>query len=65
MNKYGWFKTGGSIPSVAYDADYMQMEKEYVQLYRFGGADDPPGRNHLVAAIRLDKGQDVRMIDKK
>jgi len=59
MPKYGWFKTHGLHPNVEYQGDYMQMEKEYVKIYLYG---DSGATSHLVAAIRLDKGQDVREI---
>ncbi|MGO8719978.1 MAG: hypothetical protein ACLQMO_12280 [Acidobacteriaceae bacterium] len=58
MPKYGWFKTSGLNPNVEYEGDYIQMEKEFVKIYMHGTGDLPSPK--LVAAIRLDKGQDVR-----
>jgi hypothetical protein len=62
MPKFGWFKVQGVHPSVEYEADYMQMEKEYVKLYNYAAQGESVGSSTLVAAIRLDKGQDVRLI---
>jgi hypothetical protein len=64
MPKYGWFKLQSLPPLVEYEADFMEMDKEYVRLYKH--AEYQPGSMNvtakLVAAIRLDKGQDVREI---
>jgi len=60
MPKYGWFKTSGAHPNVEYEGDYMQMEKEYVKIFKY--SDDAGGTGRLFAAIRLDKGEDVREI---
>jgi hypothetical protein len=43
-----------------YEGDYMKMDKEYVQIWMFGTTENISGK--LVAAIRLDKGQDVRKV---
>jgi hypothetical protein len=60
MANFGWFKTQRKSPSVVYKADFMEMDGEYVKLYnRNADLILPPV---LVAAIRLDKGQDVRML---
>jgi hypothetical protein len=64
MPKYGWFKVQGTHPSVEYEADYMEMDKEYVRLFKRAVV-EPGSMNvtpRLVAAIRLDKSQDVREI---
>ena len=58
MPKYGWFKTNGIHANVEYEGDFMKMDKEYVQIFRSGTLENP--RGELIAAIRLDKGQDVR-----
>ena len=62
MPKYGWFKTALKTPNVIYEGDYMRIDKEYVQIWRYGTAAASPGHNDLIAVIRLDKGQDVREI---
>ena len=64
MPKFGWFKVQSVHPSVEYEADYMQMEKEYVKLYNYPVQEGESVNitSTLVAAIRLDKGQDVRLI---
>ena len=60
MSKFALFNTGGSTPTVTYEGDFMKMEKEFVQIYKWSG---DMGGTRLVAAIRLDKGQDVREIE--
>jgi tetrahydrodipicolinate N-succinyltransferase len=60
MEKYGWFKTSLPTPSIEYEGDYMKMEKEFVQIFKRN--ENPMLSDHLVAAIRLEKGQDVREI---
>lgn len=58
MAKYGRFAFGQQQPHETYEADYMQQEKEYIRLFKFG----PDGVSRLVVAINLDKGQSVREI---
>ena len=60
MPKFGWFKVGSLHPLAEYEADFMQMDREYVKL--FDRAVDAESVATLKAAIRLDKGQDVRVI---
>lgn len=49
-------------PSSQYDGDYMKMEKEFVQIFKHPNSDDPfvAASGIMVAAIRLEKGHDVR-----
>jgi len=61
MAKFGLFKMTVSAPLTKYEGDFMQMEKEFVQIRRYGTVDDPAGE--LLAAIRLEKGFDVRKIE--
>lgn len=60
MSKFGWFKGTGTAPSVEYEADYIKIDKEIVEVRLYGTAERPSGT--LIAAIRLDKGQDVRQL---
>ncbi|HSY36814.1 MAG TPA: hypothetical protein VK814_13750 [Acidobacteriaceae bacterium] len=62
MPKFGWFKGQSQVASVEYEADYMEMEKDFVKLYNYPATDSGIYIAHLVAAIKLDKGQDVRML---
>jgi len=58
--KFGLFKMGSLNPHSEYDGDYMQMEKEFVRILKHGAGDFPT--SELVAAIRLERGYDVRKI---
>jgi hypothetical protein len=60
MPKFGLFKAPAPGCLVEYEGDYMQMNKEFVEIRIRGTAGMPTGS--LVAAIRLDKGQDVRQL---
>jgi len=62
MPKYGWFKAATKYPTVVYEGDYMEMDKEYVKIFKYP-PETPAFTGRLIAAIRLDKGQDVREID--
>ncbi len=59
MQKFGLF-TLSHGPYQTWEADYIDMDKEYVKVYKFG---EETGRNELVAAVRLDKGQSVKKLD--
>jgi hypothetical protein len=61
MPQFGLFKPPSLGAQAEYEGDYMQMDKEYVQIRMYGTADDASGE--LVAAIRLDKGQVVRKME--
>jgi hypothetical protein len=63
MAKFGLFKIYQQNPTAEYQGDTMQMEKEFVKIYVNNPVNEGelPTRE-LVAAIRLDKGFDVRKI---
>jgi hypothetical protein len=60
MPKYGLFKAPAQGALAVYEGDFMMMDKDYVQIRMNGTFEDAGGE--LVAAIRLDKGQDVRLM---
>jgi hypothetical protein len=60
MAKFGLFKMGLQHPTSEYEGDTMRMEKEFVQIVRYGSGDFPT--SEVVAVIRLEKGYDVRKI---
>jgi hypothetical protein len=66
MAKFGHFKVGIVASFAEYEGDTMEMEKEFVKIYKLGSIDGTYGPTHperkLVAAIRLDKGHDIRKI---
>lgn len=60
MAKFGLFNATRLVPLTEYEGDYMTRDKEYVEIKQHGTGDFPTPI--LVAAIRLDKGHDVRKI---
>jgi hypothetical protein len=60
MAKFGLFSTTRVPPFSEYEGDYIKRDGEYVEVRKYGTADQPTGV--LIAAIRLDKGQDVRTL---
>ncbi len=63
MAKFGLLRMATDSPSALYEGDYMKMEKEFVQILKYPPAvSDPFASHELVAAIRLEKGYDVRKI---
>ena len=60
MATFGLFKMAVSGPITKYEGDFLQIDKEFVQIRRFATVDDPTGE--ILAVIRLEKGHDVRKI---
>lgn len=58
LKKFAIF-TLNNGPYQSYEGDFIQMDKEYVQVLKYT---DVPGHNELIAAIRLDKGQSVKEV---
>jgi hypothetical protein len=65
MAKFGHFQAGAATPLAQFEGDSMEMEKQFVRIYKSGSTDlgtyDPTHpTGTLVAAICLDKGQYVK-----
>jgi hypothetical protein len=65
MAKFGHFQAGAATPLAQFEGDTMEMEKQFVRIYKSGSAklenyDPAHPIGSLVAAICLDKGQYVK-----
>lgn len=60
MAKFGYFTSPGGKPAAEFEGDYLQMDKQFVQVWKV----DPSGEraDAMVAAVHLDKGQYVRKL---
>ena len=61
MPKFGLFKVGLKDPSNVYEGDSIKMDKEFVQILKHS-VTQGFATSEVVAAIRLEKGFDVRKI---
>ena len=65
MAKIGRFELGKDTPTETYEGDYMTQDNGYVSIFRGSQPEgstslEPP--YYLVAAIRLENSQSVRVI---
>jgi hypothetical protein len=60
MAKYGLFTGAKPVPDKTWEGDYMKHEKDHVTILK--RAINSNMLDDIVAAIRLEKGQDVRKL---
>jgi hypothetical protein len=64
MTKFGLYKLGDTEPHAVYEGDCMRMNADEVQIFTFGerGKASYNSAGTLIASIRLEKGQGVRLV---